>query len=309
MQSKPIHIHVKRWDPVSAVLSAALHTLGSMTRAATEVASEPYEAYKQARSQQLVVDTQPEPPRGEANAASCLRPHSASASDHDHVAASEQMRLQLLQDCGSHRIHDDGEICAERDFSALDSSGHTSGNHMRTARLLFTVSAKSAGRLAFLPLKGLMIDIPLAAAEGMRALPRLYGDDGYEPGAVTNWKNGATIAAKSFTHGVQEGITDVFVKTYMGKKGQGARGVAKGIGEGLLSLTMKTGAAALGLVAYPCQGIYKSVYAAMHTKAREKVDQAKQEEGQWLLENHQNSTSVARDIILGFLQARGSRGE
>lgn len=309
MQPKPIHIDVRRSDPISGVLSATLHIVGSMIRAVTDVAFESYQVYKLGRSQELIVDGEPKIQRGEASTGPSVRPNLISESIHSLGPASKQKRHQLTRDWESHGIHDDGESWPESNQSIPNSNSHRNGNHIYTVRIIFTVSAKSAGKLAFLPVKGLMIDIPLAAAEGMRALPRLYGDNGYEPGVVTGWKSGAAIAVKSFTHGVQEGIRDIFVRTYAGKKKDGAKGVARGLGEGVLSLTMKTGAAALGLVAYPCQGLYKSAYTAMHTMAREKVDQAKEEEGQWLLENRQDATSEVRNIILGFLQARDKQGK
>ncbi|KAK5133993.1 hypothetical protein LTR08_006998 [Meristemomyces frigidus] len=138
----------------------------------------------------------------------------------------------------------------------------------------------------------------------MRALPRLYGDHGYERNAVTDSKSGSVVAAKSFIHGVHEDVTDIFVKTYTGKRDEGAKGVAKGLGQGLISLTMKMGAGTLGLVTYPCQGVLKSLHAAMHTKARTRVEQAKREENQWLLDNQYIDACCAADIVRGFLSLR-----
>ncbi|KAH0397816.1 hypothetical protein KCU89_g7883, partial [Aureobasidium melanogenum] len=87
-----------------------------------------------------------------------------------------------------------------------------------------------------------MLDVPLAAVEGMWALPRLHGDTGYQHNTVADWESGGSVAAKSFIHGAHEGITDIFIKTYTGKKTAGAKGVAKGLSTGLVNMTMKTGA-------------------------------------------------------------------
>lgn len=50
--------------------------------------------------------------------------------------------------------------------------------------------------------------------------------------------------------------------------------------------TQLTIAAALGLVAYPGQGIYKSIYASTHGGTSKKIAIARREEGSYLLPRH-----------------------
>lgn len=51
---------------------------------------------------------------------------------------------------------------------------------------------KMMGSLA----KGVLLDLPVAMADGFHAMPKLYGDKTMERGAVSNWKNGMTAGGK-----------------------------------------------------------------------------------------------------------------
>lgn len=44
--------------------------------------------------------------------------------------------------------------------------------------------------------KGMLVDVPLALAEGLRNTPRLYGDHVEDHGKVKDWKSGGVVAAK-----------------------------------------------------------------------------------------------------------------
>lgn len=158
-------------------------------------------------------------------------------------------------------------------------------------------------RLLLSPLKGIVIDIPLALTEGMRALPQLYGDTSYSHHApITDWKSGSRVGAKSFTDGIRQGTSDIFSQTFARKKREGARGVAKGLAMGLVSLTAKTSAAAVGLVAYPCQGVYRSLYNATHKTTGGIVEEAKWEEARWMIEKSNDSV----EVVQKFLQIRSA---
>jgi hypothetical protein len=79
-----------------------------------------------------------------------------------------------------------------------------------------------------------------------------------------------------------EGFTDIFVQTYRGTKMEGAIGATKALGKVLVSLSMKTTAGVVGLVAYPAQGIAKSLRAAVKSSVKERIAEAKVLEGEWL---------------------------
>lgn len=80
-----------------------------------------------------------------------------------------------------------------------------------------------------------------------------------------------------------EGLTDIFVQPYKGGKQEGVLGVVKGVGKGSVSLLTKTGSAAVGLLAYPGQGIARSIYTAAHSKTRKQVVKAALAEGEWVV--------------------------
>lgn len=171
-------------------------------------------------------------------------------------------------------------------------------------RQLVYASAKGTGRLLLSPVKGLVVDIPLAAAEGMRALPQLYGDHSYaERKPITDWKSGSIVGAQSFADGIRQGTSDIFSQTFARKKQEGAKGVAKGLAMGVVSLTAKTSAAAIGLIAYPCQGAYRSLYTATHRVTRDLVNEAKQEEAYWV---HEQAGDEAPDVVQAFLRFRSA---
>jgi hypothetical protein len=75
----------------------------------------------------------------------------------------------------------------------------------------------------------------------------------------------------------------------------------KGLGISIVGFVAKTSAGAVGLLAYPCQGVYRSLHAAMHTIRSELVGRIKLEEGDWRLERDGIKQS---EIVQEFLRVR-----
>lgn len=291
----------KRWEPVSAVVSASLDTAGAMGRAAAGVVSGPYHMYKtnKALSSPMEEET-----------------HTSTAGESEPelldfkatMARTRPGRQKHPAADSTPATNFAGRMSIEQDLSAEEAIRDHKKPKNRT-RQVVKASAKNAGKLLFSPVKGVILDVPLAAVEGMWALPRLHGDTGYQHSTVTDWKSGGSVAVKSFIHGVHEGMTDIFIKTYTGKQKEGAKGVAKGLSMGFVNLTMKTGAGTLGLIAYPCQGVYKSIHAAMHMKVRKTVARAKFEEGEWLLRKQPANGVEVESIVRRFLTVRSGKGK
>ncbi|KAF4337198.1 sterol glucosyltransferase [Fusarium beomiforme] len=147
----------------------------------------------------------------------------------------------------------------------LDGSRRSAGTATAIA------SGKALQGMTTAVVKGTLVDVPLAFAEGLRNTPRLYGEKVSDYGPVTDWKSGGTVAAKNFGMGFYEGVTDIVTKPMKGAKEEGALGFFKGVGKGSLNLVSKPGSALFGLLAYPAQGVYKSVKAMKSNKARELV--------------------------------------
>ncbi|KAL1623444.1 hypothetical protein SLS54_004433 [Diplodia seriata] len=106
-------------------------------------------------------------------------------------------------------------------------------------------SAASLGKFFLTGARGVLVEIPLAAAEGMRAVPRHYSNNTNTPtptltpysygqyGHVTDIRSGFAVACRTLGHGVAEGVGDIFVETWRGKRERGAAGVAAGLGKGV----------------------------------------------------------------------------
>lgn len=97
----------------------------------------------------------------------------------------------------------------------------------------------SLGGLLAFHAKGIFIDVPLATTEGLRAVPRLYGQDVRQYGPICDWKSGVEVAGKNFAYGLAEGVADLFVEPVRGAYREGTLGAAKGLGKGLLSAGTK----------------------------------------------------------------------
>ncbi|KAI7489248.1 UDP-Glycosyltransferase/glycogen phosphorylase [Hortaea werneckii] len=267
--TKTIVIDIKRWDPITAILSATLQSTTDFGSAASGAVTRPYKAYR----------------RGHSADPDCRRAQSGD-SDLADVASHSSVgnrRGAVLIPPGDQREHgEDAEKIRERDMA------------------IATASARGIGRVVATPFKAGLVDIPLAATEGMRAIPCSRNDDSYTPGTVTDWKSGSTVALQNLGHSIYEGCTGIFIKTYRRKQAEGAKGVAKGLSEGLVDFTMKTGSGVIGLVAYPSQGVYRSLHSALHQSTRNQIVAAKRAEGQWLHRGLESDGAEVARVVQRF---------
>ncbi|KAJ5947875.1 hypothetical protein N7466_000890 [Penicillium verhagenii] len=191
-------------------------------------------------------------------------------------------------------------IATTSDTASLDSSSTKRPSKLRATGAAMEGSAKSLGKVVGYWYKGVLVDMPLAASEGLRAVPRLYGDEVKDHGKILDWKSGATFAGKNFVHGMADGLSDIFTQPYKGGQEEGAKGVMKGLAKGTLGATTKVSSAALGLVAYPAHGMMKSLYTATHCKTRKRILQARTEEGKYLAEHSPKGQRDRQSIIRNF---------
>lgn len=168
-------------------------------------------------------------------------------------------------------------------------------------------AVKSFGRLNAALFKGAVVDLPLAAAEGFRAVPRLYGEDVKDHGEVTDVQSGFVKGGKNFAFGIADGFSDLFVRPIEDAKRDGALGFARGVGKGVLGFTSKTASAAVGIVAYPGEGICKSIRHAVHSTNRRDVKARKMSEGAFLA--HRAGLDVDdAEIVHAFEVLRSEKG-
>ena len=174
---------------------------------------------------------------------------------------------------------------------------HQSG--IKTAGKMAGASAKSFGKMYMGMVKGMVVDIPFAAAEGFRAVPKLYGEEVQDHGEVKDWKSGMIVAGRTFTHGISDGVSDLFVKPMQDAKKDGALGFVKGVGKGSLGFTSKTASAIIGLAAYPGQGICKSIRYAANSTCRTRIKAQRHFEGAFLAET-QGGAQIRERVISIF---------
>jgi hypothetical protein len=161
----------------------------------------------------------------------------------------------------------------------------TKQTHRSLAGTAAVASAKSISMIAPIAAKGMLVDIPLAITEGLRAVPQHLGTKTrHHINPVIDAKSGAAAAGKAFAWGFVDGLSDLVMEPVRGARdGGGAAGAVKGVGKGAVSLVAKSGAGMFGLFAYPSAGIAKSIRSAVHCGTAKVVAKAKHEEGRWLL--------------------------
>ena len=209
-QSKPIIIENERWDPITGVSSAGLGWTVDMLKASGDIVYQPYKVLKQSDS--------------------TSRPSSRSTN---HEAPFSTTETQLLPP-GT-----DAQLRRAKSMSDMNVVTEDEPTKRHKAAAMASASAKASGTLLGKYVSGAMVDIPLAAAEGFRVLPGLYGDNVHDYGHVKDWKTGTIAGAKCFAVGMGESVTDIFYQPYRGAKDNGAVGFATGMLKGTFGVVGK----------------------------------------------------------------------
>ena len=161
-QSKPIWIDNRRWDPVTSINSSISGIGTRIAKATANMVIKLYAEYKRglprSSSPTLLQTTTP------------LEPTSSS-TDYQSQVSREGLKP------GSKRSSD-------------------LMNGLRTTGAMAGASAKGFGNFVMRFFKRSLIDIPLAATEGLHAVPKLYGDEVKDHGKVTGMKSGAVVVGK-----------------------------------------------------------------------------------------------------------------
>jgi hypothetical protein len=105
---------------------------------------------------------------------------------------------------------------------------------------VFLAGASGVGRFFGSFGKGFYIDIPVAAADGFRSVPRLYGEAVPERPPITDWKSGAMEGGRNLVVGLSGGLADLVVQPRRGAREGGAAGAAVGFGKGIVGMAAKT---------------------------------------------------------------------
>lgn len=267
--SKPIIIEPRRWDPISGGASSVLSTAFDLGTSVTGVFTKPYTEYRDDRDRH--------------------------AYEESKLSTSQAARNELSPSSEGDKATDSSSLSLATKRKPV-SAGHMAG-----------ASGKSLAMFAPKALKGMYVDIPLAIADGLKNVPRVYGETPRDHGPVTDFASGATVAGKTFAYGFYEGITDIVVKPYQGAQREGFKGAAKGVGKGLVSMTTKTGAGMFGLMGYTGAGIAKSLRNAMHVGTRKRVAEARYAEGEWLVGHSSYSYQELTSLSARFHALKDSK--
>jgi hypothetical protein len=276
---------VTRWDPITGGASAVMATAVDMTQSITGMVTKPVDEYR-----------------------------------HEQRRRERQRKRELARQGGG-ASHDTLEVAA-LDGRSSPTGSHTSGAASTTttddpgapkprsmAGAVAGASAKSIGMIGPTAAKGMLVDFPLALTEGLKSTPKLFGTKVRDHGPVTDAKSGAAVAGKTFAFGFADGLTDLVMEPIRGGRDDGAVGAVKGVGKGVVSLAVKSGAGMFGLFAYPSAGIAKSLRTAVHGGTRKMLAKAKHVEGQWLLARDMPPGSTGDDWGNRFRELRKGKGK
>ncbi|KXJ91734.1 UDP-glucose,sterol transferase [Microdochium bolleyi] len=291
-ETKPMVIETKRWDPVTGTTSSLIGTFKGMTMSATDIVVQPALVYHEHRKQQ----------QRRSNIDPGLPCHrednntdSFSHKNNDKNSTSKTTSRRPSQDSKHQPQH------------PLQPPTNVSPNaptQKPNLALAMTASA-AAGVGGFFHhfAKGMYIDMPLAATEGLRALPGLlHGEAVPDLDPVTGWKSGMLAAGRNFCDGVGGGLADFVREPVKGARREGVLlGGMKGVGKGSVNLVAKTSSGLLGLVAYPGQGIFRSISTAINSATAKQIHQSRRAEGRWILGREEMaSDQVCHHVLREF---------
>ncbi|KAM3497331.1 hypothetical protein MY10362_009314 [Beauveria mimosiformis] len=204
----PIRIYNQRWEPVTAMASSLATTGTGMVTGAANIVVKPLGVLYDKASREKKATTV-------AAAAAATAENSAKNSQDDGIYGRPAA------------IH--------LPAAAPSESGRSS---LATAAI---GSASGVGNFFHSLSKGMLLDLPLAATEGLRNAPKLYGGEVYEREDVVDWKSGGVVAAKTFRHGIVHGFKGLVTEPARGAKQHGAVGAIRGVGIGVLNFGSKVG--------------------------------------------------------------------
>ncbi|KAJ5421323.1 Glycosyl transferase family 28 [Penicillium cf. griseofulvum] len=273
----PIIIEHRRWDPITAMLAAATTTGSTMLLSTADMIYNPYKEYKRGRS--------PNPSARDSQAMALpSRPFSREPSS-TRISAADNTNPHNYR---SASVEPGAETGPDRRRNGFYVAGSMAGATM-----------KGFGKFTGSYFKGVVVDIPHAAAEGFRQVPRMYGETPKDYGAIQDWKSGAIVGGRNFVDGMTDGFTGLFTQPVNGAREEGALGAVKGFAKGTIGLASKVPSAGIGLVAYPFQGITKSIEAAFRSQSRKAMVKARLKSG-YATSMMQMTDEERREILRSF---------
>lgn len=162
-------IEHRRWDPLTGGASAVIRTTTELLDSILGLFYTPFEEYKDYQASHRVW------PLTSTSSQAVERPTSSSTGNRSIRTTQEEVEDRKIM------------------VSPANSSS-VSGNHgSRLAGRMAGVSMKSLANFVPTALQGMTVDIPLAMTEGMRNVPRLYGEKPQHQGSITGIKSGFAL--------------------------------------------------------------------------------------------------------------------
>ncbi|PZD27065.1 hypothetical protein A1F96_07060 [Pyrenophora tritici-repentis] len=90
-------------------------------------------------------------------------------------------------------------------------------------------------------------------------ISKTYGEEVRQYETVTGLRSGLVVSAKSFGHGIGDGIKDIVAKQIDGAEKNGVIGSGTGLATGVANVVCKPTAGVSGLVSYSSLGLYRSI--------------------------------------------------
>jgi hypothetical protein len=154
---------------------------------------------------------------------------------------NSQNSPQLLSPIPSTPRDGDLSLRKARSMNNLTDVDEREPRRKGKARAMASASGRASGKFLGKLVSGTMVDVPLAAAEGFRTLPGLFGDKPHEIDRVTDWKSGMVAGAKNFAVGMAGMCVDPLYQPYKGARDGGALGFAGGLFKGTFGVLAKMG--------------------------------------------------------------------
>ncbi|KAL7410756.1 hypothetical protein BDY24DRAFT_398395 [Mrakia frigida] len=136
--------------------------------------------------------------------------------------------------------------------------------------------------------------------EGFANLPKAYGSQVRKAGKVTDFSSGVKEGAKGFFYGYYDGITGLLREPIEGGQKDGLLGAIKGAGRSFINVNMRPAAGAIGLVAHPADGAFKSIQSLWARKEVSLSLSTRLEDGQLAFD--QSTSSERRALLATFAE-------
>ena len=241
-----IVIDPTRWDPVTGTTSSLISTFRGMVVSASDIVIKPVQVYHHSSQRNSLSSTRSEgmlDPAAIHNASKTTTRPNTSYKERDHDNPGEGTTANPSSPSTAQSLPIPSSSSS---FSSSSPSSHRSHHqhhhhHHQSKLAAEAIAGSAAGLGGFFKyfFKGMIIDMPLAATEGLRVLPRWYGGEVREIGPVADWKSGAVAAGRNFKYGVADGFADLVREPVKGGQEGGALGAVKGVGKGSVNMISK----------------------------------------------------------------------